>query len=575
MRSVQVPARRLSILALAFVFAVGISACSEPAQEPQPIVLVITATPADTPTPVVIVVTATPLPPTPTLVPGFAGRLRVAGEEYSESTATPVIATSTSTPTPDPTRTPFPTSTPEIIVAQVAVETPTAVPTEIPVPAPTQFVCGYAEMVLIGAGKAHKPCITPTATAKGIFYDTATPFPTRTPSPVTTPTPLATPPILLTIATSQPVPVTATSSPVSVATQYSAIIPVPTAVPTNAETRHASRHLAEKQHMLDLINTEREKAGVPLIELGTNIAAQLHADSALDGCFLSHWGMDGLKPYMRYSLAGGYQANGENGSGLDYCIKAGDGFALNRSPNEEIEQAMEGLMNSPGHRRNIMDEHHKKVNVGLAWDTYNFKVVQHFEGNYVEFAALPSIVNGILSFTGSTRNGLRFTGKRDLSVQIYYDSPPHELTRGQVSRTYCYDSGRIVAALRWPLTGNSYWPSDDFTTTHKPCPDPYDVSPNAPPPSSYYEAHLFSQEVYSKSQSRDEQTIRVPWITAPRWTANRDGFSVEADISDVLTDHGSGVYTIVIWGELGVESALISEYSIFHGVTPPSTYDPD
>ena len=59
MRSVQVPARRLSILALAFVFAVGISACSEPAQEPQPIVLVITATPADTPTPVVIVVTAT------------------------------------------------------------------------------------------------------------------------------------------------------------------------------------------------------------------------------------------------------------------------------------------------------------------------------------------------------------------------------------------------------------------------------------------------------------------------------------------------------------------------------------
>ena len=233
------------------------------------------------------------------------------------------------------------------------------------------------------------------------------------------------------------------------------------------------------------------------------------------------------------------------------------------------------LMNSPGHRRNILDEHHKKVNVGLAWDTYNFKVVQHFEGDYVEFVALPSIVNGILSFTGSTRNGLRFTGKRDLSVQIYYDSPPHELTRGQVSRTYCYDSGRIVAALRRPLTGNSYWPSDDFTTSHKPCPDPYDVSPNAPPPSSPDEAHQFWQEAYDKSQSRDEQTIRVPWITAPRWAANKDGFSVEADISDVLTDHGSGVYTIVIWGELGEERSLISEYSIFHGVAPPSTYDPD
>ena len=77
--------------------------------------------------------------------------------------------------------------------------------------------------------------------------------------------------------------------------------------------------------MLELINAERARAGLNPVILGDNIAAQLHAEAALENCFSSHWGVDGLKPYMRYSLAGGYQSNGENGSGLDYCIKASDG----------------------------------------------------------------------------------------------------------------------------------------------------------------------------------------------------------------------------------------------------------
>ena len=81
--------------------------------------------------------------------------------------------------------------------------------------------------------------------------------------------------------------------------------------------------------MLELINEERVRRGVPPVELGDNWAAQLHVESALENCFFSHWGIDGLKPYMRYSLAGGYQSNGENGSGGGLCIKASDGYATN------------------------------------------------------------------------------------------------------------------------------------------------------------------------------------------------------------------------------------------------------
>ena len=172
------------------------------------------------------------------------------------------------------------------------------------------------------------------------------------------------------------------------------------------------RHIEEKRYMLRLINAERRKAGVPLVVLGDNVAAQLHAESSLENCFSGHWGVDGLKPYMRYSLAGGYQSNGENGSGLDYCIRAADRYRSIDSMNQEIREAMESWMDSPGHRRNILDPRHKRVNIGLAWDRYNTAMYQHFEGGHVEYDRPPMISDGILSLSGQTKNGVQFHQKR-------------------------------------------------------------------------------------------------------------------------------------------------------------------
>ena len=327
--------------------------------------------------------------------------------------------------------------------------------------------------------------------------------------------------------------------------------------------------------MLELINKERVNAGVGPVTLGNNIAAQLHAESSLANCFSSHWGVDGLKPYMRYSLAGGYQTNGENGSGSDYCIKASDRYRALGSIESEVWEMMEGLMNSPGHRRNILDKWHKKVNIGLAWDNYNIVGYQHFEGAYVEFDELPGITNGKLSLSGRAINEVRFSDKRELGLQLYFDPPPDSLTRGQVSRTYCYDSGLQIAAFRYPLTGNSYWAEDEFTKINAPCPDPYDVSPNALGPRSHDEAHRFWEQAYAASQAQVLQIITVPWLTASQWTAAGTDFSVTADIGELLSKYGPGVYTILIWGKVGGEDVPISQYSIFYEVEPPVTYNPD
>lgn len=377
--------------------------------------------------------------------------------------------------------------------------------------------------------------------------------------------------------TNTPTPTTAVLALPTLTPLPPAVIPTPVptvGVSTVAQTPYL-RHVEEKRYMLSLINAERKKAGLGAVTLGDNIAAQLHAEAALENCFSSHWGVDGLKPYMRYSLAGGYQSNGENGSGLDYCIKASDGYRAKGRVEQRIEEAMDGWMRSPGHRRNILDPVHKRVNIGIAWDRYNTAMYQHFEGNYVEYQRRPGISSGVLSFSGTARNGVRFSEESDLGVQIYYDPPPHELARGQVARTYCYDNGRPVASLRWPLTGGYRWTTSTFSKTYKPCPSPYDVAADSPVPRSPSEAHQAWREAYNASQTRRVQSLTVPWITASEWSAAGETFALKADIRRLLDQHGSGVYTVVVWGDLGGAREVISEYAIFHGITPPDTYNPD
>jgi hypothetical protein len=138
---------------------------------------------------------------------------------------------------------------------------------------------------------------------------------------------------------------------------------------------------------------------------------------------------------MRYSLAGGYQSNAENTTGLDYCVKSFDGYSTLGNVKDKLREWTASIMGSPDHRRTVVDKWYRKVNIGLAWDRYNLWIVHHFEGDYVEHDSPPAIKNGIPSMSGRTRNDVTFYGDMDLSVTVFYDPPPHPLTRGQLSRT--------------------------------------------------------------------------------------------------------------------------------------------
>ena len=443
------------------------------------------------------------------------------------STATPLP---TFIPTPAPTAAPPPTATPT--------STATPLPTSTPTPAPTA---------------TPPPTATPTSTATPLPTSTPMPVPTATPPPTVTPTSTATP-----LPTSTPMPVP-TATPPPTATPTSTATPLPTSTPTPETDPY--------DLMLELVNEARAQAGVSEVVMGDNPAAQIHADNLLANCISSHWSADGLDGGMRYSLAGGYQANNENVSGSDYCRLPNQGYSLISNISNEVQEAMDGWMNSSGHKATILNARQRKVNIGLAWDSFNFVAVQQFEGDFVEFTSLPTVEDGELSMEGSVKNGANLEHGDHFRVVITFQPPPHDLTRGQIARVYGVCPGKKVAHL-------SYRSDGEVETTWKPCPSPYDFPPESSAPSSGREAHEFWQEARQRWQARESVSITSQKIKMSKFQLEGDRFIIRADIGAVLEDHGSGVYTTNLFGVLDGNVELISEYTLFYGIPRPTGYSP-
>ena len=297
------------------------------------------------------------------------------------------------------------------------------------------------------------------------------------------------------------------------------------------------------------------------MELGDNDAAQLHAESSLESCGFGHWGIDGLKPYMRYSLQGGYQHNAENVVGMSYCYTADDGVRKLDMPRIVVRDAFEALMKGPDHRKNILTPSHRKVNVGLALGTYRYVIVQHFQGDYIEYETLPALENSVLTLEGRLRNGATLPNSQSLGVLVHHDPPPKTLTPGQLSKTSCYSYGTLVAALRRPPGPRAFYPTDSFEHTHRECTDPYKVSADTPPLRSAEEAR--QQALGPRVHPVVTTVTVVSWVTATEWEVERQWFRVKADLGKIVKRHGPGVYMVAVWAELDGTKAVVSEYSIF------------
>jgi uncharacterized protein YkwD len=121
----------------------------------------------------------------------------------------------------------------------------------------------------------------------------------------------------------------------------------------------------DEQRMLDLVNAERTQRDLPPLAMDATLR-QLARSYALDlfaRGYFSHTSKEGLSPFDRMRNAG-----------VIYGM-AGENLAL--APT--LELAHDGLMNSPGHRANILNRGFRKIGIGvLDGGVYGKMFVQEF-----------------------------------------------------------------------------------------------------------------------------------------------------------------------------------------------------
>jgi len=180
-----------------------------------------------------------------------------------------------------------------------------------------------------------------------------------------------------------------------------------------------------RANLLNLINEERsvEKVSpVVLNDLATRVATQ-HAEDMAKHEYVSHWGRDGLKPYHRYSFAGGTHATQENISAADNTWSTKTGDLLQDTSYLHVRLYQEKPPDD-GHRRAILGPQQTHVGLGIGIDKLRLRVVELFVAKYVEVDRVSQKANPNDTFT--------FTGKLINPdhllhiIEVFYEPLPKE-----------------------------------------------------------------------------------------------------------------------------------------------------
>ncbi len=343
--------------------------------------------------------------------------------------------------------------------------------------------------------------------------------------PVTAPltsTPTPTP-------TQRPTPTPRLREPVEVG------VPQPVVIATVPPLIRAAPTPDLRTFVLDLINQDRADHGLAPVVLGTNPAAQMHADDMLEHSYLGHWWVDGRKPYMVYTQTGGTSYAGENAAfkgwmDREWSAANCDSWLVRCSATEPVESIADlqyrmmydDADSDWGHRDNILGEGHRVVNLGIAFNGRRLTYVQHFEGGAVIAPVPPALGAG-------GRLHLELV-KQEPGVpirpviNIYYDPPPVPRTPEAIGRlsSYCLGGGF----------------TDDCDGVEAL------VRILAPPGAGRYYSDLAPNDV----------------VADIRWEETTNDFAVTASMGTWLEE--PGVYTVVTWsGTAGRE--ILTELSLF------------
>ncbi|MBE2232005.1 MAG: CAP domain-containing protein [Anaerolinea sp.] len=206
-----------------------------------------------------------------------------------------------------------------------------------------------------------------------------------------------------------------------------------------------------------MINQSRSEAGLaPVVwDPAAAAVAQAHAEDMLSGPFFSHWNRAGYGPEHRAALdAGMTDAVFEN---IHMTWRTGNGQpAPILDWPQRILDAHLGLMDSPGHRRNILDPAHTHVGIGIAYrpELGELRLVQEFVNRYVELDPLPAElpVGAEVEISGRL-----LAGATDPLINLAYEPFPSPMTIEQLDATGSYQSAaQFFSAPRTTVDGGRF-----------------------------------------------------------------------------------------------------------------------
>ncbi len=153
--------------------------------------------------------------------------------------------------------------------------------------------------------------------------------------------------------------------------------PAPTAAPTSAPTAAPSGSNAPatapdnlsamEEQMVQLVNSERSKAGAPALKANADLAnmARVKSQDMINNGYFSHNSPTYGSPFDMM-----------NTFGISFRT-AGENIAMNQS----VEAAHASLMNSDGHRANILNPAFTQIGIGIVSDGHgNLYITQEFIG---------------------------------------------------------------------------------------------------------------------------------------------------------------------------------------------------
>jgi len=207
-----------------------------------------------------------------------------------------------------------------------------------------------------------------------------------------------------------------------------------------AEAYEIPDNHAHQEFFLELVNqarTSNDMGAVAWDDLSEQVGF-VHAIDMAAYQYMSHWNQLGFGPDIRYSLAGGTEWVQENVYSFWYRYETGQAVPIDNWESV-IEDAHENLMNSPGHRANILNPEHTHVGIGMAYNTETgeFRAAQEFINRYIDLDNLPQEANPSESITIS---GQLLLGSSNPLINIAYEPYPQNMTVKALNETNTYQT---------------------------------------------------------------------------------------------------------------------------------------